>query len=432
MLEKALTNIQTTLSAKTSEIPAPAVAPVAVPAPVAAKDAKKEEKPSLRVKYPVELYGFLKLDMSSDDSRTQTGNDARWVPSEALNANHRQFNMTANASRFGARFKGPEEGKSRVTGNLEFDLYNNISGGIAENKAMIQTRQAFVQVEWPEDDWSLLAGQTWDVIAPLNPAMLNYTVAWWAGNIGYRRPQLRVTKGFKAGDNSKVTVQVAGTRTVGDVITNTNIIQTDTGAAAGSPSAQGRIAYSFPTFKDKKGAIGIWGHSGEEEYAYAANGNHVSLDSRSAGMDLSLPLSKVFKLQGEFWEGKNLDDYFGGIGQGINVMSTGNPAGSLSVASYTGTFTGAKSISSRGGWLELGFGPFDKWQFNLGACVDNPDDDQLPAGARTLNQAKWLNVIYDLNSAVQLGLEYSMWHTDYKNGKNGDDGRIQSSVIYKF
>ncbi|MBF0499011.1 MAG: hypothetical protein HQM09_02665 [Candidatus Riflebacteria bacterium] len=438
MLEKALTDIRATLSAKTSETPASTVVPAAVPAEkqAVAKDAKKDEKPSIKGKYPVELYGYVKLDMSTDDSRTQLGNDARWVPSEATYANHREYNMTANPSRFGLRFKGPEEGKARVSGNLEFDLYGSSSlgsnGGAFESSAAPRVRHAFVQVDWPEDDWSLLAGQTWDLIGPLNPSMLDYTVAWWAGNIGYRHPQLRFTKGFEAGKDSKVTVQVAATRTNGDK----NVLeQTDTGAAAGSPSVQGRISYSFPTYKDKKGVkgvIGLWGHSGKEEYAYAANGDSVTLDSNSAGMDLSLPLSKVFKLQGELWRGKNLDDYMGGIAQGINVMSASATGGVVNATTFTGKFIGAKSISSRGGWFELGFGPFDRWQFNLGASVDNPDDDQLPNLARTSNQAKWLNVIYDLNSAVQIGLEYVQLHTDYKNAHDGDDGRLQSSFIYKF
>ena len=44
--------------------------------------------------------------------------------------------------------------------------------------------------------FTILGGQTWDVISPLNPRSLNYSVYWWAGNIGYRRPQVRLTKGM--------------------------------------------------------------------------------------------------------------------------------------------------------------------------------------------------------------------------------------------
>ena len=34
-------------------------------------------------------------------------------------------------------------------------------------------------------------GQTWGVVAPLVPGTIMYSVYWGAGNIGYRRAQIR-------------------------------------------------------------------------------------------------------------------------------------------------------------------------------------------------------------------------------------------------
>ena len=50
-------------------------------------------------------------------------------------------------------------------------------------------RHAYAEVK--DDDFRLLAGQTWDVISPLFPSMLMYSVGWDAGDIGYRRAQVR-------------------------------------------------------------------------------------------------------------------------------------------------------------------------------------------------------------------------------------------------
>ena len=58
-----------------------------------------------------------------------------------------------------------------------------------ENKPTIMLRHAYVEVK--DDDFRFLAGQTWDVISPLNPNMLMYSVGWDGGNIGYRRAQFR-------------------------------------------------------------------------------------------------------------------------------------------------------------------------------------------------------------------------------------------------
>ena len=52
-----------------------------------------------------------------------------------------------------------------------------------------------------------MAGQTWDVISPLNPGMLMYSVGWEAGNIGYRRAQLRAERYVALSDSQLLTLQ---------------------------------------------------------------------------------------------------------------------------------------------------------------------------------------------------------------------------------
>ena len=94
---------------------------------------------------------------------------------------------------------------------VEIDFYG--SGG-TENKAKLQLRHAYMKLDWPADDLSVIAGQTSDVFSPLNPSTLNYTVLWDAGNIGYRRPQIRLGDVGGSGD-TKVTFAAAATRPIG-------------------------------------------------------------------------------------------------------------------------------------------------------------------------------------------------------------------------
>lgn len=422
-LEKALGEINQKLSQKPAE---PVAAPIAAATP---EKPKAPEKPSLKGKYNLDMYGYMKLDLAWDSSRTDTtGNFARWALSEAVApTNDRQFNQTINQTRFGLNFTGPQAGNAKVSGKYEIDLY----GGGTENSPLARTRHAYFQVDWPED-LSLLMGQTWDLVGPENPNTLNYTVGWWTGNIGFRHPQLRLTKGFKSG-NSKLTIAVAASRKVGDAaLFNT---PPDSGTDSGSPAFQGRVGYTFPTGKETKGTIGVWGHSGGEEYDFNATGDNRSVQSSSLGADVNLVFNKVFQLKGEIWQGKNLDDYVGGIGQGIVVTSASGTY--INSAAYGGAFIDAQALKSKGGWFELTFGPFSKWRYNVGASMDDPDDDLLANSTaarpmRTLNRSKWINALYDLNDAVQIGAEYLRLETEYKNQTRGDDGRFQLSFLYKF
>ena len=74
-----------------------------------------------------------------------------------------------------------------------------------ENKSSVLLRHAYVEVK--DEDARLLAGQTWDVISPLCPGVLFYSVGWDAGNIGYRRPQSRAERNFECSDTCELIAQ---------------------------------------------------------------------------------------------------------------------------------------------------------------------------------------------------------------------------------
>ena len=360
----------------------------------------------IRSKYDVELYGFIKLDAAYDDSRTSVGNFARWAESESTNDDDDEFNMTANQTRLGLKFRGPDTGEIKTSGKVEVDFY----GGGSENKAHPFMRHAYLQLDWPNKDLSLIAGQTWDVISPLNPSTLNYPVAWWAGNIGYRRPQIRLTKQCDVGQDSRMLLAGAVTRTIGE---DGPFDPGDTGEDAGFPTLQGRAALTFPALAGKKATVGVSGHWGEEEYDTDAADHGEDLETWSANVDLALPINDWLMFKGEAWTGENLDAFLGGIGQGVNT-------------------TTLEEIESTGGWAALAFGPFDKWRYNVGASIDDPDNGDLNDGDRSQNYAVWGNAIYSITEAVKVGLELSYWDTEYKNADDGDDVRVQTSFIYNF
>ncbi len=356
----------------------------------------------------VELYGYVKLDASWDSHEVTPGNFALYATSEQGNSNDDEFNMTANQTRLGLRIHGPDVEGIKTSGRVEGDFY----GGGDENKPRFRMRHAYLQLDWPEDRLSLLAGQTWDVIAPLWPGTLNFTINWDAGNIGYRRPQIRLTKEvwLDAEQTVNLCLQGALSRTIGRAA----IGNTDTGADAGHPTVQGRAALTFPLVDGRPATVGAWGHWGREEYDRDNFGRDATFDSWSAGMDLAVPLADWLTVKAEIFTGEALDSYFGGIGQGMD-------AGRLD------------ALGACGGWLAAAFKAAEQWTVNLGAGVDALDaDDATVAGTRVLNRMVFGNVIYAINSQTSVGLEISHWHTDYKHRGGGDALRLQSSFIYKF
>jgi hypothetical protein len=367
-----------------------------------------QKKKSVWSSLDIQLYGYLKADAAYDTARVNPGNYIVYVDSFPNNANDDEFNLTANQSRLGLKIAGPENPKVKTSGLLEFDLYGNYA---AENKAKFQMRHAYMKVDWPSDKFSILAGQTSDTMSPLVPETLNYTVLWDAGNIGYRRPQIRLTKGLTIGKDVEMKVEGAVARTIGR--SNTLNPASESGEDAGHPTAQGRVSVTLPNAGQKPTVVGFSGHYGKEEYDTTLTGSHKKFDSWSVNLDLTHSFNKWLALKGELFTGQNLDTYFGGIGQGVN----------------TSTY---KEIKAKGGWAAATLSPWDKWRFNLGAGIDRVNSDDVSTGSRTLNRSVFGNAIYSINKNTEIGLEVSQWRTDYKNSDDLEDLRVQTSLIYKF
>jgi len=318
---------------------------------------------------------------------------------------HGHFNMTSRQTRIGMTAR-TKVGSATVTGRLESDFY---AGG-AENKNSLQVRHAYVDVVWPSG-WSLLAGQASDVVSPLVPGTLNYTVAWWVGNIGYRRPQFRVTRRVDLGEGKELRFEGAATRTIGDEFTT--VEPGDTGADSGTPSFQGLAGLTVP-LAGRPMTVGGFVHRGEEHLHEELGGEPIELTSSGWGAYLTLPLGTAVTLSGEAWDGSNMDDYLGGIGQGMRITSTQ-----------------ATAVGAHGGWAELGWRG-GRTQLRAGASLDDADADDLGAGFRDRNSAMWGTWVRDAGGGLSYGIEVSRWETEYVAMATGTSWRVHMAVVYAF
>ncbi len=383
------------------------------------KETQSKKAPSLEKKTSAPLiskfrfkpYGYIKLDAVYDGSETNYGNFCLYVPNESGDHNDSEFSLTARQTRVGLYIEAPEFDEWKTRGRLEIDFYGD--GTEHENKANPLLRHAVLEMK--KGGFGLLAGQTSDLISPLNPTTLNYTVAWTAGNIGYRRPQLRATYQLPLDDNNRLTSALGISRTAGLVHEDLDLDGRNDGDDAGFPTVQARIAYSTKDLSPGESVFGLSGHYGEEEIDFPAHSKNIA--SWSVNGDFKIPFSDQWCLSGEVFMGSNLDDYFGGILQGVNVDAR-------------------EGIQSIGGWAQLKYKQDEKWQYNAGFGVDDPKNSDLSSNPddamRSRNMVFYLNGLYNIIPPVTIGVEYSHWQTRYKAMSTGIDNRIQTSFIYNW
>ena len=372
-------------------------------------DAGKKETGQGTVKdFNIKPYGYIKLDASYDDSRTNNGNYILYVPSESGNRNDNEFNMTARQTRFGIKVSAQRLNNWTAEGKIEIDFYGDGST-THENKAELMLRHAFIELN--KGSFGLIAGQTSDLISPLNPFTLNYTVGWAAGNIGYRRPQLRFIYDAPLSNKDSLVMALAASRTSGLVNEDLDGGGQNDGDDSGFPTIQARLAMATKSCTNRERVFGISGHYGEEEVDWVTGDENM--ESWSLNWDFEIPLSAQLSVKGEAFVGSNLDDYFGGILKGVNI-------------------TTHNGIRAKGGWTQINYVWNGQWQYNGGVGFDDPYDRDIEDGDRSQNLFIYINALYKLIPPLTIGLEYSYWDTKYKNADSGRDNRLQTSFIYTW
>ena len=360
----------------------------------------------------LQIYGYLKLDMAYDSQSTAPKGDfAFYVLPELNGEKDAQFHMGARESRLGLNLFGPDVGAWKTTGKLEMDFY----GGDKANSYNPRMRLAYVDAAH-SSGLSFRLGQDWDTFCEVTPRIVNFAYLADVGALGLRRPQARATQEIKLGENTKIVAKLAAAQTVGEDLDGGGF---DDGADADFPSAQFNLALHQQLWVEKKMArIGVSGHYGQETLDGSTSNVVTSLDATdydtwSVQGSVFLPLCNVLAVQGNIWQGENLDTYYGAIGQGVNM-------------------TLGQEIAAVGGWAQLLYDPTDKLGFGLGYSIDNPDDEDLNAGMRTKNEQEFVNVAYKFTLALTGLAEYTHMVTDYAEQNDATDDRVQVAMKYAF
>jgi hypothetical protein len=362
------------------------------------------------------FYGFVRMDAIWDDSRPSNTQTIGWVRSEdaavvgGAKKNDGDLAMHPRHSRFGFDLDAgtvASLNNAKVSGKIEVDFYNSGLTGQSESRAAIRMRHAYVKMAW--ENTSVLAGQTSDLISPLFPSANHDLLMWGAGNLGDRRPQVRLEHTNKTGEKSAILFGLMLGNTGAQDNQNIDANGFRDGEASGLPTVQARIAHRFP-MGEGAAEFGIWGHRAWEQVD-TVSGRNADFHSVAVGFDFKVPFGKTFTFMGEGWKGRNLDDVRGGIFQGINATG--------------------REIHSQGGWAELGWARSKVWAMHGGYTVDNPDNGDVGAGGRAANRVGYVGVRWNYDP-VEFGIDYMRWVTDFVDDPSGRDNRIQTYVSFKF
>ena len=350
-------------------------------------------------------YGALWGDLVYNTNRTTPGPYTLYVNSFSTDNEH-EFIIDARRTRIGLDVSGPTIPwfcGAATGGKVEFDFFGNTAPN--PNQGTVLLRHAYFEVK--NDEFRFLFGQTWDLISPLFPGVLDYPVGWDGGNIGYRRAQLRLERYLNFSDVFRLELQGALAQNVmPDFYGRTDVDR----ESSDWPQVQGRIGWVIgPRGKGCNPiTMGVSGHIGEVEYDFKSTGPApLSLppqDDRrfrtwSLNADFRAPITDRLGVQGEFFMGENLSSFLGGIGQGVDLYNR-------------------HTIRSYGGWIDLWYDWTDQLHMHVGWGLDDPLNEDFLVG-RTYNQFIFINFAYDISKQLSTGLQLTSWKTFYQDRREG-------------
>ena len=384
-------------------VPAPAPPPPAPPP--AAPPPPAKELPS------VHIYGLARLDAAYSTGRMYSAQAGYWALSPSTPGNDEaEFVLYPRWTRLGVDVAVAEPAPGvKVDAKIEIDFNN----GGSESRAL--PRVLHVYGALTAGDLQILGGQTSDLIAPLLYGGLEQVVFWYGGNLGDRRPQLRVTYGPELG-RAKVVVAAAVAQSGAVDMADLDADAVMDGVASARPALQGlaELQVKLTARATRPLRVGVSGHHGGKRLAL---GDHERVFDVVAGVaHLAVPVS-VFTLQAEGYLGENLSDLRGGIGQGVELHDVDGD----------GVMDEGRTIPAKGGFVQLQVEPVPWYTLELGAGVDNPKG--VDVGGRGLNRTLHLGHAFKPYRAVLIGAVYDHYRTAYA-GEATEDGLAHRFCLY--
>lgn len=367
------------------------------------------------------VFGALSLEMIASNRRLISPSSYLYL-SPYFGESQDTFEVSGRATNIGLNVTGPTIGEFQSGGLI---LLYAFGQEYFANYYGITIFQGYGELQ--NEDWRFAFGLMQDLVNPLMPTTLNWSLGGAAGNLGFIRGQARAERYLTIDDWTQVTLQTAISQAViTEYAVPTFEDRLTFGEPDGLPNFEGRIALGLGELEASAaspqllrpfelGVSGMYGRLRTITSDFLNPTVRVATDAGMVGVDLRAQLTDRQGFKGEFFYGQALGSYLGGIAQSVNIV----------------TFDSIRTI---GGFGEVYHYWTDSLHSHLGYGIDDPFDGDVAASQRVRNQMIFGNVIYDVSKNLQLGLEVSQWQTAYLNPILGDNDAwvVHSRVQLRF
>ncbi len=356
------------------------------------------------VKSAIKIYGKVKLDTIYDTHNMGKDQFITYLPKGA-DEDKSTFNM--KDTRLGFIIDGPEVNGWKVTGRIESDFYGK--GG--DDNGAFRIRLSYVNLNNAQGT-NIRIGQDYIPIASQMASTLDFLSMGASGNLWDRVPQVTVTQTFSNGFGILGTVWKSASNTDG-----VDMRMPWVGAKA---FYKGDI---FGTGKPLYIALGGAYRQGSDEIGVDTNNDDKpdtfykdDVSDYLVAFEWNIPFNLFIPM------GIKGEAYYG---QGLTTRDF-----LVFTAPHYLDKNEVKELETKGGFVQLSMKPFKKVAFNLGAGMNDPDNDGADAlGTYEKNWRAFGNVLYKFAPGVTFGLELdhqeTLWSGTVEHGN-----RLMASAIY--
>jgi hypothetical protein len=322
---------------------------------------------------------------------------------------------------------GPDIAGAHTSANLRFDF----AGGslVSPNGAVmggIRFRTGTFRMDWA--DTSVIAGQDTLFFAPIAPtsiATLAEPALSYAGKLWGWTPQIRIEHRIPVSENSHLLLQGGILDPLSGDLPFTSYERTPSwGEQSGQPAFAGRVAWTRPG-SGENWTLGAGIYYSRQDWGFGRK-----VDGWASTVDLTLPITRLVELSGEFYRGSAVGGLGGGIGESV-----------LFSGPLTDPRTTVHGLDSMGGWAQLKYKVRANFQVNAALGQDNPFPSELRLYpvvtsyyAETLARNRtWLvNFIYKPRSNVVMSMEFRRLKTVELDADKYKANHVNLSVGYIF
>ncbi len=392
-------------------------------------------------KWKAQLYGFVKLDAVYNDSQVVNPESPLWSknekPTDQDYMKQGSFTMSVRWSRLGFKIFGPKVIGADSLVLFEVDFHgNNPDSGTASRQSQIRMRHTYVKLTWPTKTY-FLVGNTWMLGFPVEvyPSTIQNLLILTSGSLLLREQQIGLGQTFGSNlFNISIEASAArpqandGTDTIYPGPKDSFLDATGTGEASEQPSYKGRLTMRLNPVNSIKILIGGAGQYMKERYNLDTDGagtyEQKVVDSNFV-MGFGYIQIFLIKISGQYFKGENIDQFFGGILQGVTITNPGTANVNI------------EAVKTQGGWGQLTLdlrtvgAPLI---LNLGHGLEKVDEKTIADGGRKRNTTSYVNLWIYLSKNYKFGIEVAKNVTEYKEDtfNIGDNLKVQSSFMFIF